>query len=465
MGRDTIQLDNAVSTISQEYILEFTSEYGIPEGLHPMLPGPEDTIVDFPEGKVGMYIKFFELANFRIPISQFLFDIPGYYQIHILQLLVIGAAKVSHFEIACRVLNIAPTLALFSVFYVDEVVFPTVVDWRTSAPKDKMPTADSYLAANVIMLNTRRTLIQKQPEVLLCLVGLSQNYLLGDDEDGPVQPNQRPNPSKVKTGIRPRAAHEVPLLTVIANRVIKMKDLSVASGSSGTPSTVKRSPLDFDNENPAPTVTGGSGAEEQAHDGLAHKEPPKETAATTEVAQEPVVNASPKVLRRDHESGLTRSTTVGKSLASMGLEGGSILSAPASRETPADTIDPDPISYAKPPSAPERDIVQSSKGAAVAGDLDMEPTSPSMVSSPGGIYQPEWGVTNGYRLDTPSSCQELVDHLAPPGYFLELRHLPNEDFLGQYNITLARQVAISSQLRLRFEQEAKLLKKSMAQVA
>ncbi|GJW85910.1 hypothetical protein Tco_0159055 [Tanacetum coccineum] len=55
--------------------------------------------------------------------------------------------------------------------------------------------------------------------------------------------------------------------------------------------------------------------------------------------------------------------------------------------------------------------------------------------------------------------------LAPPGYFSELRHLPNDEFLSQYNINLARQVAMGSQLRLRFEQEAKLLKKSMAQAA
>ncbi|GJY42037.1 hypothetical protein Tco_0429307 [Tanacetum coccineum] len=52
MGMDTIQLENAVSTISQVYLLEFTSECGIPEGLHPELPGPEDTIMDFLEGKV-----------------------------------------------------------------------------------------------------------------------------------------------------------------------------------------------------------------------------------------------------------------------------------------------------------------------------------------------------------------------------------------------------------------------------
>ncbi|GKF72867.1 hypothetical protein Tco_0208981, partial [Tanacetum coccineum] len=73
-----------------------------------------------------------------------------------------------------------------------------------------------------------------------------------------------PNPAKVKTGSRPRAAHEVQLLTVIANRVIDMEDPVVASGSSRTPSIVKRSPLDFDNENPAPTATEGTRAEDQA---------------------------------------------------------------------------------------------------------------------------------------------------------------------------------------------------------
>ncbi|GKE08480.1 hypothetical protein Tco_1412031 [Tanacetum coccineum] len=52
MDMDTIQLEDAVSTISGECLLEFTSEYGIPEDLHPELPGPEDTIMDFPEGKV-----------------------------------------------------------------------------------------------------------------------------------------------------------------------------------------------------------------------------------------------------------------------------------------------------------------------------------------------------------------------------------------------------------------------------
>ncbi|GKF66477.1 hypothetical protein Tco_0192994 [Tanacetum coccineum] len=69
MGRDTIQLEGAVSTISREYLLEFTLEYGIPENLHPEAPGLGETIVDFPEGKVGVYTRFFEFANYRLPLS------------------------------------------------------------------------------------------------------------------------------------------------------------------------------------------------------------------------------------------------------------------------------------------------------------------------------------------------------------------------------------------------------------
>ncbi|GJX85748.1 hypothetical protein Tco_0336522 [Tanacetum coccineum] len=220
MGRDTIQLEGAVSNISGEYLLEFTSEYGIPESLHPELPGLGETIVDFPKGKVGVYTKFFEFANYHIPLSQFLFDILGYYQIHMSQLSVIDAAKVSNFEINCRVQNIIPTLNLFRVFYVpsfnlgwisfskrpgkntpqcytkpldslknwnnrffwvDERIFPTVMDWRTSTPKDGMPLAGSYSAVDMAVLDTHRAPFQKLPENLLCLVGLSRNYYLGDD--------------------------------------------------------------------------------------------------------------------------------------------------------------------------------------------------------------------------------------------------------------------------------------------
>nr|GFB82229.1 hypothetical protein [Tanacetum cinerariifolium] len=145
-------------------------------------------------------------------------------------------------------------------------------------------------------------------------------------------------------------------------------------------------------------------------------------------------NAPPKVLRKDYVASHPPQST---------LEGVS---------------DPDSLSYAKPRPAPDQDVAQK---AVVTKDSDSKKSTSftSMVGSPGSIYQPWWGVTNNCRLDTPTACQDMVDHIVPPGYFSELRHLPNDEFLNQYNTTLARQMAMGSQLRLRFEQETKLLKK------
>ncbi|GKF31326.1 hypothetical protein Tco_0101124 [Tanacetum coccineum] len=40
-------------------------------------------------------------------------------------------------------------------------------------------------------------------------------------------------------------------------------------------------------------------------------------------------------------------------------------------------------------------------------------------------------MTFNCRLDTPEAYQDMVDHTVSPGYFSELRHLPNTEFLGQ----------------------------------
>ncbi|GJZ09337.1 hypothetical protein Tco_0543620 [Tanacetum coccineum] len=336
MGRDTIQLETAVSTISSEYLLEFTSEYGIAEELHPELPSPGDRIVDFSEGKKWI----------------------------------------------CNLIN-----AL--------------------------------------------------------------------------------NPTKVKTGTRPRAAHEVPLLIATATRVIAMEDATGLSSSSGTPSTVEKSPLDFSNKDSPRRITKSDETENQGQETVSPEVPLQENVTT--------VGVTPKIGLEKEVSAMgplkyhaafrpTQSTIRERSTR---LDTGSTLSAPTLQETPADVSDPDPLSFAKPQSIPEWEIAQSSKRATVAGDPDSEKSTSftSFTGSPSGIYQPRWGVINSCHLESPDVCQDVVDHIVPPGYFLELRHLRNKDFLNQYNMNLARQVAMGSQLRLRFEQEVRLLNRATEKVA
>nr|GEV61517.1 transposase (putative), gypsy type [Tanacetum cinerariifolium] len=330
-----------------------------------------------------------------------------------------------------------------------------------------MPAENTYSPEAVRILDTHRTPIQKQPEVLLCLVGLSRRYYLGDEVYPTFLHNddqdidlfnliRAPNPTKVKTGSRPRAAHEVPLLTVTANRVIEIEDPAAATDSSGkTRTAAPEVPPPED----VPTMRGALevGPAERATTTDPHAVKERRKRGNDGID----TNAPPKLLRRDHaDPRPTESTRGRKSLDAIEMGMGSTRSIHASQGAPADVSDSDPLSFADPQSRPSAD------GAAAAGDPESENTSfASMVGSPEGIYRPEWGIKNGSMLDTPKACQDLVDYVAPPRYFLELRHLRNDDFLKQYNVNLAWQVAMGSQLRLRFEQEVKLLKKSVGQVA
>nr|GFA24147.1 hypothetical protein [Tanacetum cinerariifolium] len=121
-------------------------------------------------------------------------------------------------------------------FWVDERVFPTVVDWRTYASKDGMPANGTYSVEDVRALDTHRTPIQKQPEMLMCRVGISRRYYLGDevyptshyDDDrggnGPVQFDSCSKSYEGEDWEPPPCPHEVPLLTLIATRVIEMDE-------------------------------------------------------------------------------------------------------------------------------------------------------------------------------------------------------------------------------------------------
>nr|GFA43990.1 hypothetical protein [Tanacetum cinerariifolium] len=224
--------------------------------------------------------------------------------------------------------------------------------------------------------------------------------------NGPVQFDSCSKSYEGENWEPPPCPHEVPLLTLTPTRVIEMDEPAVATDSSGVPSTIERSPLDFAHE-----------AEASGRGTVAPEMPPPEDVPTTTApgADQAVktVAAEPPAAR---ESRCSRGE---KSLAAMQL-------CLASN-------------------------VFVSEGVAAVGDPESENvSSPAEVGSPGSVYRQEWGVTNGCLLDTPEACQDLVDHAAPPSYFFELRHMHNEDFLGQYNINLARQVAMGSQLRLRW---------------
>nr|GEV16134.1 transposase (putative), gypsy type [Tanacetum cinerariifolium] len=321
----------------------------------------------------------------------------------------------------------------------NERVFPTVVDWRTNASKDGMPANGTYSVEDVRALDTRRTPIQKQPEMLLCVVGISRRYYLGDEVNGPIQFDSCSKSYEGKDWEPPPCPHEVPLLTLTATRVIEMDEPAVATDSSGVPSTIERSPLDFAHEAEA-SGRGTAAPEMPPPEDVPAYDAPRADQAREAVAAEPP--AARESRKRGHD--------------------GTDANAPQS--IPANVSDPDPLAFADAPSPHPADVAQSSQSIAAAGDPESENvSSPAEVGSPGSVYRLEWGVTNGSLLDTPEACQDLVDHVAPSGYFSELRHMHNEEFLRQYNVNLARQARELEIKRLKASLEAKANAKRAAE--
>ncbi|GJU64278.1 hypothetical protein Tco_1246113 [Tanacetum coccineum] len=295
MGRDTIQLEDVVSTISVEYLQGFTSEFYIPESLHPELPGPEETIVDFPEGKVGVYTEFFEFANYRIPISQFLFYILGW------------------MSFSKRPGKKYPAVLYKAPRLLEELEQPLLlgrredISYRYGMTRIRSKRED---ATRGVLLRGGCGDVKHSP------------YSNLKTTRGPIMLEMdlfnlisAPNPTKVKTGTRPRASHEVPLLIATASRIINMEDMPAVLVSSETPPAIEKSPLGFSNEDTPQLITEGDETENQV---------------PTTVSQED----TPAVLQSVNE--------------------------------------PDPLSYARPRPIPEQDIAQSSKEATVAGDPDYE---------------------------------------------------------------------------------------------
>nr|GEU63198.1 hypothetical protein [Tanacetum cinerariifolium] len=390
MGRDTVQLETTVNTISHEYLLKFTSEYGILETLHPELPGPEDRIVDFPEGKVGVYTR------------------------------------------------------------------------RANAPKDGMPTDGTYSVEAVRALDTHCTPIQKQPEMLL---------------NGPIQFDSCPKSYEVEDWEPPTRPHDVPLLTLTATRVIEMDEPTVATDSSGVPSTIERSPLDFDHE--AEASDRGTAAPEMSSpkDVPATAAPGAGQAEETAVTEPPVARESrkrghdgidanaPKVIAK----GSCRPSTLRKVLVVPGMPKINLsrnvnalrphlefhrtltngIRLCFNRLTSRSTI----------PLAPPRNEA--------CHQSEVHPTERLMVATLQERVSGEEKLKAAFEEFKQYEDSRVKQRCAEMDARLDAPSIDFDEELYPYMLTAiaSRQVAMGSQLRRRFEQEAKLLRKSVAQVA
>ncbi|GJS40336.1 hypothetical protein Tco_0565379 [Tanacetum coccineum] len=212
---------NKHSIMTREMVESFCNSYYIPDEVHPTAPGRDRTITQFPEGKVGVYTRLFDYCGYRIPLTKFFVAILKYFRIHISQLSPFGAARISHFEVLTRVLDLGPSVAVFRAFYtriysdglfsfakrslsapsclskppdsiknwadhffwVDSRVFPISVPLYTGGvlEKDPAPHLTARQEQAVQVLSSNKAPFRRYPECFLALVGLSPYYPFGEN--------------------------------------------------------------------------------------------------------------------------------------------------------------------------------------------------------------------------------------------------------------------------------------------
>ncbi|GJR61007.1 hypothetical protein Tco_1503169 [Tanacetum coccineum] len=214
-----------------------------------------------------------------------------YYRIHISQLSVIAAAKVSYFEILCRVHDCEPTVGLFRCFYVnsknkgwmsfskrpghdavcytkpldslkgwndhffwvDAFACPASFSWHTGKilSKDPFTKSTEFNAKQYAFLLAYPAPFHKYPEPFLCLVGMSHYYTLDENtypkflyENGEEMDLFSfvctADLTKVRIGERQRGEDEPKLLDTTVGRVVPLLPVAPARGESELEDNVDR---------------------------------------------------------------------------------------------------------------------------------------------------------------------------------------------------------------------------------
>ncbi|GKC59536.1 hypothetical protein Tco_1087134 [Tanacetum coccineum] len=196
-----------------------------------------------PTGKIGVYTRFFEFANFRLPLSTFLVNVL----------------------------------------------------------RDPFPKSIEFSADDYVVLISHPAPFQKFPEPFLCLIGMSRNYTLDEDtyptflhDDGTEMDLfasiQVVNPTKVKVGERKHAEGEARLLDSTIGRVVPLLLVALARADSELEASVDKM---FDE--------GGSADQEDSAAGGGQETETEIVTRVRFVADENVVTKKPKRPRKKRQ--------------------------------------------------------------------------------------------------------------------------------------------------------------------
>ncbi|GJU57128.1 hypothetical protein Tco_1234894 [Tanacetum coccineum] len=388
--------------------------------------------------------------------------------------------------------------------------------------KDLAPHLPARQEQPVKLLESHKAPFRRYPECFLCLVGLSPYYPF-DENSYPAfeYPNgsemglfdfiKTADPWKVQVVEFQKGEEQVKLLESTQHCFMPLKTRASGGSSSAAdaevPALAEEGPEDVAAEDayleladPGEGMTVVRQGEEEVV-----AEQPKKTKKKRLVKQSDVLPA--KKLRADHPS--LASGTGGKTLAGLeqimpafsrllareqptipsvappSQESKSFvdLSAQASLQIRTTVESSSTLSAPVDASAPTTTSIMATATAKLATNVNPDMAGPSQLEESEGSddsfyepttfepseakrwYVPMWNITNDSLLDDGFSCRTLVDRIAPPAFFSSLCSMDCDQLYTEFNVGVARQICLGSEVRSRAEHELKLKEKLRAKYA
>ncbi|GJT28640.1 hypothetical protein Tco_0908915 [Tanacetum coccineum] len=150
---------------SEKALDAFCNKFHIPEEVHPVLPNRNDTMHERPARKIVLYTRFFNFANFRLPLSTFLVEF----------------SKRSDNAFVCYTKPI-DSLKNWNdhFFWVDDFACPASFPWHAAKHviRDPAPVAADFNEQDYATLVAHPSLLRKFPEAFICLTTIGRTVLL-----------------------------------------------------------------------------------------------------------------------------------------------------------------------------------------------------------------------------------------------------------------------------------------------
>ncbi|GJU74637.1 gypsy type transposase [Tanacetum coccineum] len=461
------------SIMTPEMVENFCNDYYIPDEVHPVAPGRDKTITQFPEGKVGVYTRFFDYCGYRIPFTNFFMAVLRYFCIHISQLSPFGVARVSHFEVLTRVLDLAPSVTVFRAFYtrtysdglfsfakrsplspscfpkppdsiknwsdhffwVDAKVFPIPISLYMGGALEKglAPHLTARQEQTVRLLENSKAPFRHYPECFLCLVGLSPYYPFDENTYPAFERPDRTDyrPSEGPSDGSSKKDDQVKLLESTSHCFMSLVT-PAAGGSSSSAALEVSAPARVELENVVPEDT------------YLDLTGPDEVVATQSGKskrkrlgkQSDTLPAKP--LRKDHPSLATG--TGGKTLAGLRqlMPTSPLVLSPSSQA--------DIQAY----------IVQS----AWIADVQVYTAAATVTSARENVgVTPTSDVAGSSQLETSEGSDDSIYELPVLNSAEAKRCMDYEQLYTEFNVGAARQICLESEVRSRAEHELELKEK------